>query len=77
MKEWLDEGMVGPFAGTMPFLCAFLLNYPTIYSLSRREKGYKHARNCVYLGKIENSSYNQELVSHPMPECVDELSSLI
>ena len=26
-----------------------------------RESGSKHARNCVYLSKIENSSYHQEL----------------
>ena len=39
-----------------------------------RESGSKHARNCVYLGKIENSSYYQELESHPMPEYIEALS---
>ena len=34
-------------------------------------------RKCVYLSKIENSCYYQELVSHPMAECVAEMSSLI
>ena len=38
-----------------------------------REGGITHERNCVYLSKIENSSYHQELVSHPMPEHVEEL----
>ena len=28
-----------------------------------------HATNCVYLSKIENGSYYQEHVSHPMPVC--------
>ena len=41
----------------------------TIQSCTRypRESGSK-ARNCVYLSKIENSSYYQ-LVSHPMSVC--------
>ena len=32
----------------------YMLNYPVIYTLSERVT--KHARNCVYLSKIENSS---------------------
>ncbi len=39
------------------------LNYPAIYSLSERESGCTHARNCVDLSKIENSFYYQELVT--------------
>ena len=35
------------------------------------------ARNCVNLSKIENSSYHQELVTHPMPEHVNEFSNLV
>ena len=35
----------------------------------KRESGGTHARNCVNLSKIENSSYYQEHVSHPMPVC--------
>ena len=42
-----------------------------------RESSSKCARNSVYLSKIENGSYHQELVSHPMPEHVDELSSFV
>ena len=34
-------------------------------------------RECVYLSKIENSSYHQKLVSHPISEHVNELSSLV
>ena len=31
-----------------------------------------------YFGKTENNSYHQELlVSHPMPEYVDELNTLV
>ena len=55
----------------------YMLNYSVIYSLSEREIGRKHERNCVYLRKIENCSYNQELLSHPMPEHVDELNRLV
>ena len=33
----------------------YMLNYPAIYSLSERESGSKHAGNCIYLRKIENS----------------------
>ena len=36
-----------------------------------------HGRNRVYLSNIENSSYNQELVSHPMLEYVDELRTSV
>ena len=50
-----------------------MLNYPVIYPVSDRDSDSKHARNSVYLSKIENSSYPQELVSHSMPEHVDEL----
>ena len=39
----------------------YIWNYPVMYSLSERESGSKHARNCVYLSKIENSAYRQEL----------------
>ena len=42
-----------------------------------RESSSKHARNCVYLSKVENGSYHQELVLHPIPEHVDELSTLV
>ena len=55
----------------------YMLNYPAVYSLSERQSGFTHARNCVYLSKIENSSYYQELVSHPLTESVDELSSSV
>ena len=41
---------------------------------AQRESGSKHERNCVYLSMIENISYHQELVSHPMPEHVEELN---
>ena len=51
-----------------------VINYPVTYSLPERESSSKHAKNCVDLIKIENSSYHQELVPHPMPEHVDELS---
>ena len=34
----------------------YMLNYAVIYSLSERESGSKHARHCVYISKIENSS---------------------
>ena len=30
-----------------------------------------------HLSKIENSSYYQELVSHPLPEYVDDLCSSV
>ena len=60
------------------FCFLYMLHYPVIYSLSERkrerETGSKHARNCVYLSKIEISSYHQGLVSHPMPEHVEALS---
>ena len=36
-------------------------------------EGSTHARNCVYLDK---SSYQQELLFHPMPQHVDKWSSL-
>ena len=42
--------------------------------LAVRETGSKHARNCDYLSKMENSSYYQELVSHHMPEHIEALS---
>ena len=45
-----------------------------IHSLSIRKSSSERARNCNYLSKIENSSYNQEIVSHPMPEHFDESS---
>ena len=46
--------------------------YAKLYShlaVQKRESGCMHARNCVYLSKIENSSYYQEFVSHLMPVC--------
>ena len=44
-----------------------MLNYPAVNSLSERVRAVAHMqRNCVYLSKIENSSYYQELVSHPI-----------
>ena len=58
-------------------LFLYVLNYPDMHSLSEKESGCTHTGNCVYLSKIENSSYHQELVSHPIPEHVDELSSLV
>ena len=59
-------------------LCSlYMLNYSVIYSLSERLSGSKYAMHCVYLSKIENSSYHQELVSQPMPEHIDELSSSV
>ena len=52
----------------------YMLNIVASHLLAvSREKG----QNRVYLSKIENSSYHQELVSPPMPEHVDELSSLV
>ena len=54
-----------------------MLNYPVMDSLSLHESGSKHARNYVYLSKIENCSYHPELVSHPIPEHVDKLSSSV
>ena len=36
-----------------------------------------HTRKWVYFSKIEHTSYYQELVSHPMPEYVDELNCLV
>ena len=63
---------------TMYQLCYLnMLNYPVIYSLSERDSSSKCARNNVYLSKSGNSSYHQELVSHPMPEHVVELTSLV
>ena len=63
----------------------YMLNYPVMSTLSERESTSKHARKYVYLSTIEKSSYfskiekssdRQKLVSHPMPEHVDELISL-
>ena len=54
-----------------------MLNNPVMSSFSERESSSKHARNCVSLNKIENSSCYLELVSHPKPEHVDVLSSLV
>ena len=34
----------------------YMLNYPVIYSPSKKESGSKHAINSVYLSKTENSS---------------------
>ena len=56
------------------------LNYVASHLLAVRERESSsiHARNCVYLNsKNKNSFYHQELVSHPMPEYVVELSSLV
>ena len=39
----------------------YMLNCPIMYSLSERESGSKHVRNCAYLSKTENSYYYQEL----------------
>ena len=50
--------------------------FPVIYSLSDIESGSTHVRNRVYPCKIENRSY-QELVSHAIPDHIDELSSLV
>ena len=57
----------------------YMLNYPAVYSLSERKRAAAHMQGTVFTiyRKIENSSYYQELVSHPMPECVDELNSLV
>ena len=55
----------------------YMLNYLVIYLLSVRKSSSKHARNCVYLIKIENSFYYLKLLSHAMPEHVAELSSLV
>ena len=57
-------------------LFLFMLNNVASHLLlSERESGYIHARNCVCLSKNENSSFYLELVSHRMPECVNELST--
>ena len=50
-----------------------MLNYSVIYFMSEGESGSKHAVDCAYLSKIENSSYHQEFVSLPMPEHTEEL----
>ena len=61
----------------------YMLKYPVIYLLSERERGEgesgsKHARNCVYLSKMKIvPSYHQEFISHPMPEHIEGLSSLV
>ncbi len=57
-------------ASVMLSLCAKLSSLCSRYLREReRENGLTYARNCVYLSKIENSSYYQELVSHQMPVC--------
>ena len=38
-----------------------------------RASSSKHARNCVYLSKIENSSSLSELVTHSKPEHIEAL----
>ena len=58
----------------------FLLNICITYIVASHILVFREwttERTCVYLNKIENSSYHQELVSHPMSENVDELSSLV
>ena len=32
-----------------------------LHAIGERESGSKHAMNCVYLNKVENSSYHQNL----------------
>ena len=50
-----------------------MLNYPSVNSRSKREResDCTHTRNCVCLSEIENSSYYQQLVSHPKPDSED------
>ena len=67
------------FLQTMYQLCfQHILNYVASHLLAvqERESNSKHAWNWVYISKIENSSYHQELVSHPISENFDELSNL-
>ena len=40
-----------------------------LLTLRERESCSKHLWNWFYFSKVENSSYHQELVSHPMPVC--------
>ena len=51
----------------------YMLNYSS-HLLTERERESKRARNCVYLARLKLvPSYNQELVSHPMPEHIEAL----
>ena len=56
-----------------------MLNYPVMYSLSERERVAVNVQGTVFtLARLKIvHSYHQELVSHPMPEHVEELSSLV
>ena len=44
-----------------------MLNYPVIYSLSERESSSKHARNYVYLSKIEIVPTIKNLICRCLP----------
>ena len=56
----------------------YMLNYPVMYSLQERERATVNKQgNMFTLARFENSSYHQDLVSHPMPEHVDEFSSIV
>ncbi len=54
-------GMLNIISTTIDYmhqLCfLYMLHYPVIYSPSESDSGSKHARNCIYLSKRENSSY--------------------
>ena len=54
----------------------YMLNYPVIYSLSERERVEVNMQGIVFT--LERSkivpSYHQEIISHPMPECIEALS---
>ena len=51
----------------------YMLHYPVIYSLSERESGSKHAKNCVHLSN-ENFLATIKNLSRPMPEHIEALS---
>ena len=57
----------------------YMLNYPVILcSLSRERVAVNMQRTVFTLARLKIvPSYHQELVSHPTPEHVDELSSLV
>ena len=59
-----------------PVMHSIYTKYQNVYSLSKRERAAAHARNCVYLITIENSSYIMNLY-HIQCQCVDVLNRLV
>ena len=59
----------------------YMLNYSgVIYRCQKSERVREraaHMNGSVYLGKIENSSDYQELISHPMPWCKGCVHSMV